>query len=149
MKKVFILLLNLLLTSNFLFAEEYLFCGKHFIASYLDCDVVAIKDNEGLKNVLLAAAKASKATVLDYVDYEFTPHGLTMAILLSESHATIHTYPEHRACFVDLFTCGENCSSELFDEVMRAYLKPARVCSSELHRSDQLEVMSEPLASSG
>ena len=149
MKRVFILLLNLLLTSNFLFAEEYLFCGKHFIASYLDCDTAAIEDNEGLKNALLAAAKASKATVLDYVDYEFIPHGMTMAILLSESHATIHTYPEHRACFVDLFTCGEKCSSEKFDEVMRAYLKPAKVCSSELHRSDQLEVLSGPLTPSG
>jgi S-adenosylmethionine decarboxylase len=146
-KRIFVLLLNLLLTANILFADEYLFSGKHFIASYLDCDAAAIEDNVGLRNALLIAAKASKATVLDYVDYEFNPQGFTMAILLSESHATIHTYPEHRACFVDLFTCGEKCSSANFDEVMRAYLKPAKVQSSELLRSDQVQFISGSVVS--
>ena len=118
-------------------SEEYLFCGKHFIASYLGCDEGAMKDNAGLRNALLAAAKASSAQVLDYVDYEFTPQGFTMAVLLSESHATIHTYPEHNACFVDLFTCGDKCSSANFDAAMRAYLKPTKVESTELIRSDE------------
>jgi S-adenosylmethionine decarboxylase len=118
-------------------SEEYLFSGKHFIASYLGCDEEAMNDNAGLRKALLAAAEASHAQVLDYVDYEFTPQGFTMAVLLSESHATIHTYPEHHACFVDLFTCGDKCSSANFDAVMRAYLKPASVESTELIRSEQ------------
>ncbi|MGH7195134.1 MAG: S-adenosylmethionine decarboxylase, partial [Candidatus Saccharimonadales bacterium] len=37
-----------------------------------------------------------------------------------------HTYPEHQACFVDLFTCGRTCSAEGFDAVMCEYLKPTR-----------------------
>ena len=134
------MVLSLILIAK-IHSEEYLFCGKHFIASYLGCDEEAMKDNAGLKNALLAAAKASNAQVLDYVDYSFSPHGFTMAILLSESHATIHTYPEHNACFVDLFTCGDKCSSANFDAAIRAYLKPAKVESSELIRSDQHEFL--------
>lgn len=118
-------------------AEDYSFRGKHFIASYLGCDEEAMKNNAGLKNALLDAAKASYAQVLDHVEYEFTPQGFTMAVLLSESHATIHTYPEHNACFVDLFTCGEKCSSANFDAAMRAYLKPKEIEISELIRSEQ------------
>ncbi len=65
--------------------------------------------------------------MLGRADYSFSPHGMTSVLLLSESHASIHTYPEHEACFVDLFTCGHSCSAEKFDEVMCDYLRPAQV----------------------
>src|SRR5689334_25425262 len=97
--------------------DEYEFKGKHFIASYLDCDDKAIRDVQALKEVLVKAARASHATIIGQTDFVFEPDGLTMVILLSESHASIHTYPEHHACFVDLFTCGDKCSSEDFDQI--------------------------------
>jgi S-adenosylmethionine decarboxylase len=59
-----------------------------------------------------------------------------MALLLSESHAAIHTYPEHNACFVDLFTCGDHCHNEPFDRVLREYLKPGAVQSKVLIRDE-------------
>ena len=116
--------------------ENHLFYGKHFTASYLECDEEAVRDNEGVRHALLEATEASQARVLGYIEYEFVPQGFTMAILLSESHATIHTYPEHRACFVDLFTCGEGCCSRGFDEVMRKYLQPKRTEINEFVRKD-------------
>ena len=50
-----------------------------------------------------------------------------MIILLSESHASIHTYPEHGGCFVDFFTCGTTCKPENFDKYMQNYLKPKNI----------------------
>jgi S-adenosylmethionine decarboxylase len=32
---------------------------------------------------------------------------VTVAVLLAESHATIHTWPAERVAFVDVFTCGD------------------------------------------
>jgi S-adenosylmethionine decarboxylase len=114
--------------SSALLAEEaqvpYEFYGKHFMASYLDCDQEAILDNKRLQEVLLEAARACGAEVLNSSSYEFQPTGLTQVVLLSESHASIHTYPEHQSCFVDLFTCGHRCDWKAFDEVMQNYLKP-------------------------
>jgi S-adenosylmethionine decarboxylase proenzyme len=107
--------------------EIYHFKGVHFLASYCDCDPDALKDLEQLQQVMLAAVEECGATILSEAHYVFPPDGLTMVILLSESHASIHTYPEHSACFVDLFTCGEKCSSEKFDAALRAYLKPGEV----------------------
>ena len=52
-----------------------------------------------------------------------------MVLLLSESHASIHTYPEYNSCFVDLFTCGQKCSAEKFDMYLREYLKPKQTDS--------------------
>lgn len=124
MKQLFFLIVFFLGT---LVCEEcdYTFQGKHFIASYYGCSQEALLDKKGLQQVMLNASRNSGAGVLNHVDQHFEGGECTLAILLSESHASIHTYPEHYACFVDLFTCGEHCSHEAFNEVLVNFLKPA------------------------
>jgi S-adenosylmethionine decarboxylase len=107
--------------------EEFQFVGRHLIASYHGCDAKALEDIQKLPKVMEEAVNASGAHLLKSVEYVFEPNGLTMVLLLSESHASIHTYPEHNACFVDLFTCGHNCSAEKFDQALQDYLKPTKV----------------------
>lgn len=122
MNRVLLILLSFF--GNFLCCEDFIFRGKHFVASYLDCDLRALSNLDGLMQAMDIAVNASGATILDKTPYVFPPNGLTMVYLLSESHASIHTYPEHGACFVDLFTCGDVCSAERFDEELRKYLQP-------------------------
>ncbi len=117
----------------------YQFKGNHFLASYCECDAQALSDVENLQAAMLNAVQECGATILQSSSWIFPPCGLTMVILLSESHASIHTYPEHGACFVDLFTCGEKCSAEKFDSVMRAYLKPQVVNQRTLIRKEGIE----------
>lgn len=119
--------------------EEYAFCGKHFIASYSGCNQEALNDYRRLEEVMLEAARASGATILNSSKHVFSPNGLTMVILISESHASIHTYPEFQSCFVDLFTCGDRCSSDRFDQVLRDYLTPEKVSTHSLIRHDDIE----------
>ena len=119
--------------------EEYLFQGRHFLASYNECDMEALANVEEISKAMYAAAEASGATVLKGCEHIFSPNGITMVILLSESHASIHTYPEHGSCFVDLFTCGDHCSHEKFDAVLRAYLKPKKIDARLLLRSETIE----------
>ena len=108
-------------------APAHEFFGRHLLASYTDCDPRALRDLGSLRVTVDRAVRASGATRLSSVEHVFPPHGLTMVVLLSESHASIHTYPEHNACFVDLFTCGRSCSAEQFDRVLRGYLRPGGV----------------------
>ncbi len=96
-------------------------------------------DSQGVLAAMDEAVFASHATILSKQEFFFDPQGLTAAYLLSESHASIHTYPEHRSCFVDLFTCGNKCMAEDFDRIMRKYLKPGRVISRTFLRSDTIE----------
>ncbi len=117
--------------------EKFDFSGRHFIASYLECSEEVLKDNALLRKAMLEAINASGATLLDMTDFEFSPAGFTMIALLSESHASIHTYPEHHACFVDLFTCGTRCSAEAFDAVLRKHLSPGRVNARILLRDEE------------
>jgi S-adenosylmethionine decarboxylase proenzyme len=104
--------------------ETYLFTGIHYMASFQECDHDALCTLDQLKQVMMEACIKSGATILSYNDHVFPPDGYTLVILLSESHASIHTYPECNACYVDLFTCGTRCDAAKFERVLKSYLNP-------------------------
>lgn len=120
--------------------ELYDFIGHHLVTSYVGCDEKALTDLEGLENAMEEAVKASGATILSSAKYEFPGNGLTMVFLLSESHASIHTYPEHGACFIDLFTCGDTCDEKKFESVLIDYLQPSHINRKLLHRNSEIEM---------
>ena len=138
-REIFVAAALLFVSTAYCTVEEYLFTGNHFIASYSDCDEMALSDVNTLIDVMKVAVEKSGATILDYCFYEFPGGGLTLALLLSESHASIHTYPEHNACFIDLFTCGDDCSYEEFHTFLLGYLKPDFVDVKVLARKQTTE----------
>ena len=60
---------------------------------------------------LNARCQKGWATLRQIVHEKFEPHGVTMIAVLSESHASFHTFPETGDIFVGLFTCG-HCDPE-------------------------------------
>lgn len=116
-------------------SDEYRFVGRHFLASYYDCDEEALANVENLHKAMERAITASKAHILEASEHRFDPTGVTMLFLLSESHASIHTYPEHRACFVDIFTCGSTCQPENFHAILMEYLQPGAVSEQLFDRN--------------
>lgn len=124
--------------------NTYQFVGVHFCASYSGCKTKMTNLDE-LKIAMKLAVEASGATILGQIDHVFgndpTSHGYTSAFILSESHATIHTYPEHGACFVDLFTCGDHCSHERFDKALREYLQPTDISYQVLRRDSGIKIL--------
>ena len=53
------------------------------------------------------AVTEAGATLCEVISHRFTPQGVTVLAMLAESHASVHTYPELGAVFVDVFTCGD------------------------------------------
>jgi S-adenosylmethionine decarboxylase len=88
-----------------------------------------------LEKKMIDATEKTHATVLSSTKEEFPGGGFSMVILVSESHSSIHTYPEHKACFVDIFTCGTSCKVENFDIVLEKYLRPGKVNKKIMIRS--------------
>ena len=125
--------------------EVYEFRGNHLMVDYLDCDVEALSDEQALMGVMLEAVQKCGAQVLGCNSYVFPGHGLTMTVLLSESHASIHTYPEHGKCFVDIFTCGNKCNNHIFNEVLKDYLKPKNAVAMVLVRDDMITELKNDL----
>jgi S-adenosylmethionine decarboxylase len=70
--------------------------------------VEVLNDLDFLKRCLYDAAEQIGATVVNECFYEFSPHGITVVVVISESHLCIHTWPEHGYAAVDIFTCGDS-----------------------------------------
>jgi S-adenosylmethionine decarboxylase len=100
--------------------------GQHLLLAYEECDT-DLDDLAALEKFMTEAVGASGATVRGRAVTRFEPQGASLVLLLSESHASIHTYPEFRSAFVDIFTCGTECKPERFDEVLRHFLRPKTV----------------------
>ena len=47
------------------------------------------------------------ATVLGVLSRKFEPQGVTVLVVLAESHASLHTWPETERAYIDVFTCGD------------------------------------------
>lgn len=57
-------------------------------------------------------AIACQLNVVAECGHQFQPEGASMVLLLSESHMSIHTYPEWSACYIDIFSCNVNFDHE-------------------------------------
>ena len=82
--------------------------GKHLLLELKDCDREVLNDLSFLKGILLAAASEAGATVLGESFHQFSPYGVSGAVIIAESHLFIHTWPECGYAAVDIFTCGDS-----------------------------------------
>ena len=87
--------------------------GRHCIAELSGGCPHLLNDEDYIKRSLEEAASKSGATLLNIASHKFDPQGVTAVALLSESHISIHTWPEHGYAAVDAFTCGSHCDPEV------------------------------------
>ncbi len=80
--------------------------GKHYIVEYIGCNPLRLKSVKDVKPALLKAVKVSEATMIKSFFHQYKPFGVTGIILISESHFSIHTWPEHAYVTFDILTCG-------------------------------------------
>lgn len=108
--------------------------GKHYILNLYGCSFVLLNDEHYLIDLLENAAIASGATVVQTIFKKFEPQGCTVICLLSESHISIHTYPELGSCYVDIFTCGD-CNPKIGCDIIIQQLNAQNHTLSYLERN--------------
>ena len=81
---------------------------KHVLFTLYRCDVDLLNDRIFIENILCETANHCGSTVLNTVSHQFEPQGVTAVTLLSESHISIHTWPEKAMAVCDIFTCGDH-----------------------------------------
>lgn len=65
---------------------------------------------------LMEGLRRDNFTILGTLPHRFTPLGYTTLVLLAESHAAIHTYPEHNALYLSIYSCrGEEDGNGAFE----------------------------------
>jgi S-adenosylmethionine decarboxylase len=81
--------------------------GRHVVADAWGMNFELINDAELLQKYMVEIAETCCLTMLSVKAYKFEPQGITILILLAESHFSIHTYPEKGFAAIDCYTCGE------------------------------------------
>lgn len=82
--------------------------GKHFLLNLYGCSFSLLDNEFFLRDLLERAAIISGATIIQTISSKFEPQGCTIICLLSESHISIHTWPEQGTAAVDCYTCGDS-----------------------------------------
>ena len=88
-------------------------------------------NNEGgrLKQILETALTSDKFNILGWAEHQFKPTGYSGVALLEESHAGVHTYPEHNSIALNMYSCrGEKDCKNTFDH-FREHLGEHKIIS--------------------
>lgn len=110
------------------------FTGQHVLAEMEGIDAELLNDEALLRDVLTRVLDQAGATVLDVTSKRFEPQGVTVLALLSESHASLHTYPEIGSVFVDVFTCGHRANPEVAVQLLAEALRTPVVHAKTIRR---------------
>ena len=109
--------------------------GRHLILDLYDCDQALLNNYEELERLLQVALNMAGAKILRMFGEQFQPQGVTLLVLLAESHASIHTWPELGYAAIDLYTCGDTTNTHRAAEFLKTKLKSKQSEEKELVRS--------------
>lgn len=115
--------------------------GSHLLVELFGCSAESLKQEGTVGSAMRAAADESDATVVAESFHEFKPYGVSGAVIIQESHYTIHTWPEHGYAAVDLFYCGGTVHVHKAIDVLRDRFKPSRMKFLVVRRGIQSEVV--------
>ncbi|WP_226000683.1 adenosylmethionine decarboxylase [Paenibacillus sp. BJ-4] len=113
---------------------EYSTFGRHVAVDTWGVEFELLNNAQFLETQLVEAAEACGATVMSVQSKQFEPQGATVLVLLSESHLSIHTYPERGFAAIDCYTCGETVDPQLAIDYLVSVLKPERTYAKKLIR---------------
>jgi S-adenosylmethionine decarboxylase len=72
--------------------------------------------------------------VVGETGHQFHPYGYTLAYLLSESHLTIHTYPEYHSAHLDIFCCNPDFNPIMAIRVLKETFETEIATHQIIHR---------------
>jgi S-adenosylmethionine decarboxylase len=108
--------------------------GRHLLADMYGVTADLLRDEQALERLLIKAAEAAHAHVLSSHFRRFGgAAGVTGVVVLSESHISVHTWPEHGFAALDVFMCGD-AQPEKALALLEAEMAPHRVVLSTVRR---------------
>lgn len=121
--------------------NEYLACGRHVLVDVADADPATLNNVRKLERSLVAATLAEGVTILGALRKSFRPSGVTILLMLAESHVSLHTYPEQRRAFFDAFTCGVDFEPGNIFRAFAAKTLPGQYTITRVERGSVAQVM--------
>lgn len=86
--------------------------GEHYIVELSGCDPSIIGNVARVQEIMVEAAEQAHAQVWAVSFHRFPPNGVSGVVVISESHLSIHTWPEVGYAALDIYTCGAHALPE-------------------------------------
>jgi S-adenosylmethionine decarboxylase len=80
--------------------------GRHILCEAYGCDPEVLNNRAKVESIMVEAALEAGAEVREVAFHQFSPQGVSGVVVISESHLSIHTWPEYGYAAIDVFTCG-------------------------------------------
>jgi len=80
--------------------------GLQLLLDLYHCRSVALNDVDAVERILRQAIALAGFQVVNRTMHQFPHQGITLVLILAQSHATLHTWPESNFATVDVYACG-------------------------------------------
>ena len=113
--------------------------AQHTLLEFYGCDPARLKRSREVKKFLCNAVSRGGGTIVKAVFHNFSPYGVSGVVVITESHVTIHTWPEHAFAAVDIFSCSEKLDHAAIRNQLRPALSARRVVKKSFRRGAGLK----------
>lgn len=100
--------------------------GKHLLGDLYGCPQELLLRVEIIRDIMKRTVAEAGLKPVGEIFHQYEPFGVTGVILISASHFSIHTWPEHNFAAVDIFSCDGEGDIEGAFEILCSYLEPER-----------------------
>jgi len=107
---------------------------QHTLIEFHDCEPARLKRAREVKAALCAAVRRGGGTIVKALFHNFSPYGVSGVVVITESHVTIHTWPEHGYAAVDIFSCSEKLNHQTILSTLKRALSAGRVSRKSFRR---------------
>lgn len=108
--------------------------GRHILAEIYGCSFDILNNKDKIQKIMVDASLEAGAEVREVAFHKFSPQGVSGVVVISESHLTIHTWPELGYAAVDVFTCGESVNPWDACNYLTDKLKAEHMTATEVKR---------------
>jgi len=109
---------------HFVCRDGVTFAGTHLLLDFYDAE--QLDQMALMESAMREAVDAAGATLLHIHLHHFTPQGgISGVAVLSESHISVHTWPERGYAAFDIFMCGD-ARPELAAQYLEQVFRPRR-----------------------
>ncbi len=108
--------------------------GQHTLLDFYGCDARRLEKARSVRARLCAAVRGGGGRIVKAVFHNFNPYGVSGVVVITQSHVTIHTWPEHRYAAVDIFSCSPKLDHAAIRRELAAALGARRSVRRTLRR---------------
>lgn len=107
-----------------------------YSADLSGCEALSRFEPAAIAGAFAAALEGAGATIVQTSQHAFPGGGLTCVLILQESHAVVHTWPETGTVNIDIFSCSSRLKSLAAIDALGRLFGAASVTVQEVPRAD-------------